>query len=715
MDTKIFKGYYRIIYISFSVIFLTALIFVYIQFNSRLDYEKTLIHREFQQSISEFDGTVEASANYLESMRMSVQSYLNDAYSQVNHPFIKEIRNNDKENFFHLDSLPLRTSEYYFSNVTGFGKINEISPTQQKHINAALFLNPLFKNLKEQVPSVAQTYYISTNKDFLMIYPYLPSSVYRINKKSMDRLENLYGNAYPEQNPDKKQVWSSAYIDASGLGMMVTSVLPIYLHKEHVGLLCIDLTLDSLKSITKKSQRKYGEIFVVNSSNQLLAHPKLVASSDTTLKTLADALPSSVNKVAQNLDKIPEKQLYKLGSYYVYYENVPHTDWRMVYIVNAFQTYRTIFADIGGTVLFLLISITAVLVATMIYTRKEFIVPAQNLVKHIRNENGNVKTEVEKLDLPQTWRIWFDIISDIFATNRQMVEQLKVNNAELEKKVAQRTFQIQQKQEEILTQHEALQEQTRKITDSLRYAQTIQEAILPYEQRMKQSFKDYFIMYLPKDIVSGDFYWLSQIKDMTFFAVADCTGHGVPGAFMSMISFALLNEVVNELDIYEPHKILSNLHSLINKALKQGENSTQNNTDGVDIGVVRIIKQANGESKVAFAGAKIPFYYYSEQTGFNMVKGNKKSLSGTHQEDLTFDQYEFILPNDTMLYMATDGYPDQNDANRKKIGMKDFQQILKMNAHLPLKNQLTVLENALNAHQGKEEQRDDITILGVQL
>lgn len=715
METKIFKGYYRIIYISFSAVFLTALILAYTQFNSRLDYEKTLIHREFQEGISELDRIVEACYYNLQNMRKVVENNVDSTASQQNNSLFNSIKNNVEEGYFHLDNPPNYVSLKSIGNLTGFGKIEDLGKERQRQINATLSLNPLLNSLQSEVPNVALVYYMSAYKDFMLLYPFIPSKTFRLKKSSADRMDSVYMNAYPDRNPQRKQVWTPAYIDATGFGMMVSSAIPIYEGDKHIGILALDLTLDSLKSIIQRSQRKYGEIFIVNEYNQLLAHPNLVSSADKSLKSLKDALPERLTKSVTVLSQFPEKQLYKEGSHYIYYENVPNTDWRIVYVVSVWQTYRNIFADIGLTLFFLLASISAVLGATIVYTRRGFINPSQQLVKHIRNENGNIKTDVDTLKLPKTWRIWFDIISDIFATNRQMVEQLKESNADLERKVVLRTSQIQQKQEEILRQHEALQEQTMKITDSLRYAQTIQEAILPYDERMKYAFEDYFVMYQPKDIVSGDFYWLSQVKDKTIVAIADCTGHGVPGAFMSMISFSLLNEVVNELDVYEPAKVLENLHLLINKALKQGENSKKNNTDSVDVGVVKIEKIENNQRKVSFAGAKIPLYYYSEATGFQMVKGNKKSLAGVYTDTLTFEQHDILLPQGAILYMATDGYADQNDEQRRKIGMKDFQQILTSCVNEPLHIQEEKLKLTLESHQNGVEQRDDITVLGLKI
>ena len=331
METGIFRGYYRIIYISFSVVFLTAVFLAYNQFDSRLDYEKTLIHKEFQQGISELNRTAEACYHDLQSMRTVIESYNNTSSLQKPHPYFQYIQNNLKDDYFHLDSLPNDAKKAEVGNVTGFGKIEDLTQERKNLLSASLFLNPLFNNLKKEVPNVALVYYLSTYKDFMLLYPFIPSNEFRLKKSTALRMDSVYANVFPDKNPNRKQVWTSAYIDAIGLGMMVSSALPIYKGDKNVGVLAIDLTLDSLKSIIQRSQRKYGEIFVVNEYNQLLAHPTLASSADKTLKTLSEALPDNIRKEIQDFTKIPEKKLYRIGNYYVYYENVPELigEWSM--------------------------------------------------------------------------------------------------------------------------------------------------------------------------------------------------------------------------------------------------------------------------------------------------------------------------------------------------------------------------------------------------
>ncbi len=173
----------------------------------------------------------------------------------------------------------------------------------------------------------------------------------------------------------------------------------------------------------------------------------------------------------------------------------------------------------------------------------------------------------------------------------------------LEQKVEERTEKLNESNEE-------LKEKNDKITDSIRYAQTIQNAILPTESQLKDAFSNHFLLFRPKDIVSGDFYWLNQTEEKTFIAVADCTGHGVPGAFMSMIGSSLLDDIVSEKKIHEPAMMLEMLHIGIRMGLKQEETD---NDDGMDVCLCVISKNLDGTFTVEFAGAKTPTLLHREK------------------------------------------------------------------------------------------------------
>lgn len=274
--------------------------------------------------------------------------------------------------------------------------------------------------------------------------------------------------------------------------------------------------------------------------------------------------------------------------------------------------------------------------------------------------------------------------------------------------------------------------QNQQITQSIEYARNIQDAILPTEQALNRFFKNYFVLFQPKDIVSGDFYWCSQItleeaptssianfvyqtnKLYTFVAAVDCTGHGVPGAFMSMIGNTLLNEIVNEKAVYAPSKILETLHITIRSDLKQAYSG---NTDGMDICLCRMEKLANGKTEVVFAGAKRDLYCL-HQNELKVVSGDRKSIGGLQKESYRhFQSQSIILEKNDRMYLVTDGLEDMAIGTkvRKSFGTKRLKAFIKKYTDMSLEDQYLLLSKLVDKYKTNTEQRDDILVLGIQI
>jgi serine phosphatase RsbU (regulator of sigma subunit)/ligand-binding sensor domain-containing protein len=263
--------------------------------------------------------------------------------------------------------------------------------------------------------------------------------------------------------------------------------------------------------------------------------------------------------------------------------------------------------------------------------------------------------------------------------------------------------------------YETIEAKNSHITSSIRYAQSIQKAILPEKLQIEQYFPQNFVFYKPKDVVSGDFYWLSLIAnkdtneiDKLFFGVMDCTGHGVPGAFMSLIGNTLLNKIVANY-ASSPAQILDKLHQEIQVALRQNEEA---NKDGMDVGLLQVSYDAK-VPKVTFAGAKRPLYVVKTGGQLLEYRGTRKSIGGKQKEDLFFENQVIPLGQGDCLYLSTDGYADQNNAERDSIGSANFKQLLLDLAPENIEIQREMLETYLLKHQAEEEQRDDITVIGI--
>ena len=280
---------------------------------------------------------------------------------------------------------------------------------------------------------------------------------------------------------------------------------------------------------------------------------------------------------------------------------------------------------------------------------------------------------------------------------------------------------LQQTQEEILTQRDFIEKQNQslngqniQIKSSIKAALTIQRAILPVDAKFSQFFQEYFILYKPRDIVSGDFYWIERVGKQTIMAVVDCTGHGVPGAFMSLIASNLLEKIIFQKDIIEPAAILTELHKLVRLALNQDNNDS---TNGLDMGIVALEQLNENETAITFAGAKRPLYYIdaTQSAQVQIVFGTRKSIGGIQNERIDFENQHLTLPAQSILYMSSDGFADQNDVLRKRLGEAKLFQTLVTHSMQSLPNQKEALLLLLNEHMENTEQRDDILFLGVQL
>jgi len=257
----------------------------------------------------------------------------------------------------------------------------------------------------------------------------------------------------------------------------------------------------------------------------------------------------------------------------------------------------------------------------------------------------------------------------------------------------------------------------KKIIDSIRYAQTIQQAILPIKSTIDKYFES-FIIFQPKDIVSGDFYWFDHFEfdNKSVFAVVDCTGHGVPGAFMSMIGNRLLIEVVKEKGITEPVHILNEIDISLRTALMQEETA---NNDGMDMVICCIEYLGDTQCKVDFAGAKRPIFYSDAEKGMQYIKGTVRGLGGKkriREKALKpFEGHTMVLGKGEMIYLTTDGFFDLQSPNRKKFGKVNFLELLAQYNKKDMNEQKAAIMDALHIHKGSEYQIDDITILGIRL
>ena len=278
----------------------------------------------------------------------------------------------------------------------------------------------------------------------------------------------------------------------------------------------------------------------------------------------------------------------------------------------------------------------------------------------------------------------------------------------LEKVVKKRTQEVTDQKNEIEGQREELQELYNDVTDSIRYAKRLQDSILPSDNFIKELFPESFVYFKPKDIVSGDFYWAEKIGENHLIAAVDCTGHGVPGAFMSLVGANGLNASVREHQLNETNIILEDLNRFAFSSLNKADEG-ESVRDGMDMSLISFNPKTR---EMTFSGANNPLYVVSNGE-FKIIKGDKFAIGSFKPGKEEFTQHSVELKTNDMVYLFSDGYPDQFGGQKgKKLMYKQFRNILLDISTLPLEKQKQELHDRLQKWKSDQEQVDDILVIG---
>lgn len=327
---------------------------------------------------------------------------------------------------------------------------------------------------------------------------------------------------------------------------------------------------------------------------------------------------------------------------------------------------------------------------------------------------------------PPFWQtIWFISLSIfvlillIYIFIRLRERKLKQEKAMLEQKVEERTREIADQNrklaaanEEIIEQKELIEEKNKDIMDSIRYAKRIQEALLPPDDYFSQFLKSYFVLFKPKDIVSGDFYWMHDCEGKILIAAVDCTGHGVPGAFMSIVGHNGLNQAVMEYGLTVPSHILDKLNIIVNETLSQ-KRADSGIRDGMDMTLCSLDYT---KMELEFAGAKNPIYFIRDNE-LTEYKGDKQPI-GAMEEDYTgnYSNHRLTVKKGDVIYMFSDGYADQFGGTfGKKYKYKTFKNTLLELHQMDMNIQKEKLDNVIEKWRGNLEQVDDILVIGIRI
>jgi ligand-binding sensor domain-containing protein/serine phosphatase RsbU (regulator of sigma subunit) len=331
------------------------------------------------------------------------------------------------------------------------------------------------------------------------------------------------------------------------------------------------------------------------------------------------------------------------------------------------------------------------------------------------NENG---LEIKLTIVPPFWKtIWFRIvlaiglIFSIYSFFKVRINRLRKTQAKLELQVAAKTRELREEKELVDEQNKLIEKKNHNITSSIRYAKRIQESILPIKEKLNDLIPEAFIFFKPKDIVSGDFYWFTNYKGTILIAAADCTGHGVPGAFMSLIGNSLLNDIVKSQAIIDPLEILKKLHEGLVTALKKSEQESDT-VDGMDI-TLCVINQKNKTFEVSSSGRSLILIRNGE---IRKMKVGKYPLGLVTKKQIVFEKETLKLQEGDTFYLYTDGYCDQFGGDRDdKYLDSNFENLLLKIQGQNMAEQSKIIETEIETWRGKTPQIDDMLVIGVRI
>lgn len=383
------------------------------------------------------------------------------------------------------------------------------------------------------------------------------------------------------------------------------------------------------------------------------------------------------------------------------------------------------------------------------YTNKNAILEAkksdlEKSINDLRSATNSQSEEKEKFEIEKkktqekNKKIW-QMSETVYIEKKKVDEQVELLQTEKEKleiekkkvdekvkKLWSQSMAIHKEKEKINELKVEIEIQHREVIDSVNYAKRIQEAILPSLDEIAECFPFSFVLFKPKNIVSGDFYWFSHQNEKIIIASIDCTGHGVPGAFMSVIGSTLLNQIVHEKGITDPAEILDHLDKGVNNSLHQTQTGSESR-DGMDAAICcfefsssngnnkRVQIESDGELKLYYAGANRPLYFIRNNI-LEETKADKFSIGGLDYTNLKkFTTHTFFLQKNDSLYLSTDGFADQFGQNNKKLKTKKFKEILVSIQDKSMEEQKKFLDTFIEDWRKNLEQTDDIQIVGIKV
>lgn len=485
------------------------------------------------------------------------------------------------------------------------------------------------------------------------------------------------------------------YVDSDSKKMVITISEPLSVNGRVVGVLAVDIAVDYLVKLVnniKISDDSYA--FLIDNEKNIMTYPErslqpteeISHRIDEVLDGRFASLSNQINKSKYKLTKLTD---YDGEEKYFYLSEISSSKWILGFsiptseITNNLHTLLLGFAFACG----LSILISMIVIFALLSGLLRPVMDLTKVVKQFGQKNMDARCEISSNDE----------IGELGKSFNSMADTIQNYSLTLENKVLERTRELNEK--------------NAKIQDSIEYAKMIQQTILPDDAEISKTLKDYFIIWNPRDIVGGDLYWMRKFDDGFTIVIGDCTGHGVPGALMTMAVNAILDRIVDELCHDDPALILNELNRLLFQTLSKG-NGEADLQDGMDAGVIYV----SNRGEILYSGARISLFILEDEQSAE-IKGISYTIgTDANHKGKPFINHNIQLNQGMSFYLATDGFKDQVGGERRlPFGKKGILAVLKSTQQCTMEEQKEILWSTYEDYKKDEILRDDVTMFGFRL
>lgn len=552
-------------------------------------------------------------------------------------------------------------------------------------INSEYYNSTRLKNMLQKRYELANgqvnDYYIGKpDKNMISGCGYQPAADYDCTSR----------NWYKQAAQSKAMVYTLPYVDTYTGKLVFTMSEPLIKGEQFKGVLAADITMDYLmKLVNQIKVAKHGYAFLIDSRKNILTYPqKSYLPTAQESYQIDQILGGRLKPLADQMDT-ESYGLLKLKDYdnsnkYFYTKEISSTKWVMVLVFPADGVTSGLRQLLLGFVIAFIISIGISLIVIYFFNLGMLrpVMHLTGIVKQFGEKNMDVRCEINSRDE----------VGELGKSFNRMADMIQDYSTNLEHEVQERTRELVEK--------------NARIQDSIEYARRIQQTILP-ENRLGEVLKDYFIIWHPRDIVGGDFYWMRKFDGGFLIIVGDCTGHGVPGALMTMAVNSMLDRIVDDICHDNPAFILNKLNELLKESLHTADNSIQ---DGLDAGAICVFD----DGTIVYSGAGISlFIIQNEET--TEIKGINHTI-GNDLKKKHFENQPIKFAPGMSFYLATDGVKDQvGGEKRLPFGKRGMLAVLKTIQQYSMEEQKNIIWTAYEDYKKNEPLRDDVTMFGFRL